>query len=145
MAITPEDTYTKILNKLKALFRVEFKGAVPTYVGHDKQVSGSQYLRLDPVGSELTDMLTHGETREYAINCYYYFLDKNIKESALEHILRYTSRIEALVQNNRAATLSDSSNLFNCRIESTEFNALEEENEYVVLLVWKGQHTGNIS
>ena len=76
---------------------------------------------------------------------YYYFLDKNIKISSLEHVLRYTSRIEALVQNNRATTLSDSSNLFNCRIESTELNALEEENEYVVLLVWKGQHTGNIS
>ena len=90
-------------------------------------------------------MLSHGETREYEINMYYYFLDKNIKISSLEHVLRYTSRIEALVQNNRATTLSDSSNLFNCRIESTELNALEEENEYVVLLVWKGQHTGNIS
>ena len=145
MAITPEDTYTKILNKLRSLFRDEFKNAVPTYVGHDKKVSGSQYIRLDPVGSDLTEMLTQGETREYTINCYYYFLDKNVNISSLEHVLRYTSRIEALVQNNRATTLSDSSNLFNCRVESTELNALEEENEYVVLLVWKGQHTGNIS
>ena len=145
MAITPEDTYTKILNKLKNLFRTEFKGAVPTYVGHETKPSGSQYIRLDPIGSDLSEMLTHGETREYEINMYYYFLDKNIKISSLEHVLRYTSRIEALVQNNRATTLSDSSNLFNCRIESTELNALEEENEYVVLLVWKGQHTGNIS
>tara|TARA_Y100001963_G_C6752700_1_gene435058 strand:+ start:651 stop:1088 length:438 start_codon:yes stop_codon:yes gene_type:complete len=145
MAITPEDTYTKILNKLKNLFRTEFKGALSIFIDNEKQVAGSQYLRLDPVGSELTGMLTSGETREYTINCYYYFLDKNIKESALEHILRYTSRIEALVQNNRATTLSDSSNLFNCRVESTELNALEEDNEYVVLLVWKGQHTGNIS
>ena len=145
MAITPEDTYTKILNKLKNLFRTEFKGAVPTYVGHESKQAGSQYIRLDPTGRELTDMLTHGETREYSINMYYYFLDKNINISALEHVLRYTSRIEALVQNNRATTLSDSSNLFNCRVESTELNALAEENEYVVLFVWKGQHTGNIS
>ena len=145
MAITPEDAYTKILNKLKNLFRNEFGGTISTFVGHESKPSGSQYIRLDPIGSELSDMLTHGETREYEINMYYYFLDKNIKISSLEHVLRYTSRIEALVQNNRAATLSDSSNLFNCRIESTELNALEEENEYVVLLVWKGQHTGNIS
>ena len=145
MAITPEDTYTKILNKLKNLFRNEFQRAVPTYVGHESQPSGSQYIRLDPIGSELSEMLSAGEVREYEINMYYYFLDKNIKISSLEHVLRYTSRIEALVQNNRATTLSDNSNLFNCRIESTELNALEEENEYVVLLVWKGQHTGNIS
>ena len=145
MAITPEDTYTKILKKLRALFRSEFKNAVPTYVGHESQVSGSQYIRLDPVGSDLTEMLTHGEIREYTINCYYYFLDKNVNRSSLDHVLRYTSRIEALVQNNRATTLSDDSNLFNCRVESTELNALEEENEYVVLLVFKGQHVGNIS
>ena len=145
MAITPEDTYTKILNKLKNLFRNEFQRAVPTYVGHESKPVGSQYIRLDPIGSDLSEQLTDGEIREYGINMYYYFLDKNIKISSLEHVLRYTSRIEALVQNNRATTLSDNSNLFNCRIESTELNALEEENEYVVLLVWKGQHTGNIS
>ena len=145
MAITPEDTYTLILNKLKSLFRAEFKNALHVYVGHESRVAGSQYLRIDPMGSELTEMLTHGETREYEINIYYYFLDKNINVSSLDHVLRYTSRIEALVQNNRSTTLSDSSNLFNCRLETTELNALEEENEYVVLLVWKGQHTGNIS
>tara|TARA_R100001591_G_scaffold117415_2_gene136794 strand:+ start:40 stop:477 length:438 start_codon:yes stop_codon:yes gene_type:complete len=145
MAITPEDTYTKILNKIKSIFRNEFGASVPVYVGHETRPQGSQYIRLDPVGSELVEMLTHGETKEYTINMFYYFLDKNINISALEHVLRYTSRIEALVQNNRATTLSDSSNLFNCKIEATELNALEEENEYVVLLVWKGQHTGNIS
>ena len=72
MAITPEDTYTNILNKLRNLFRNEFKNAVPTYVGHDTQVAGSQYIRLDPTGSDLTEMLTYGETREYSINIYYY-------------------------------------------------------------------------
>ena len=34
-------------------------------------------------------------------------------------------------------------NLFNCRIESTTLNSLEDENEYVVEMVWKGQHLGN--
>ena len=52
---------------------------------------------------------------------------------------------EGQIAGKFATTLADTSNLYNCRIESTELNALEEENEYVVLLVWKGQHTGNIS
>ena len=43
-----------------------------------------------------------------------------------------------------AMTLSDSSNCFNCRIETTELNALDDENEYVVQLTWIGQHLGNI-
>ena len=145
MAITPEDTYTKILNKIKSIFRSEFGGSVPVYVGHETRPQGSQYIRLDPLGSELIQFLSTAESREYTINMYYYFLDKNIKISSLEHVLRYTSRIEALVHDNISTTLSDTSNLYNCRIESTELNALEEENEYVVLLVWKGQHTGNIS
>ena len=145
MAITPEDTYKKILDKLRNIFRNEFTSAVPTYVGHDTQISGSQYIRLDPVGSELLEHMVTSESREYTINCYYYFLDKNVNSSSLDHVLRYTSRIEALVHDNMATTLSDDSNLYNCRIESTELNALDEENEYVVLLVWKGQHTGNIS
>tara|TARA_R100001129_G_scaffold176191_1_gene149857 strand:+ start:3712 stop:4149 length:438 start_codon:yes stop_codon:yes gene_type:complete len=145
MAITPEDTYTKILNKIKNIFRNEFGGSVPVYVGHETKPQGSQYIRLDPLGSELIEFFATAESREYTINMYYYFLDKNIKISSLEHVLRYTSRIEALVHDNISTTLSDTSNLYNCRIESTELNALEEENEYVVLLVWKGQHTGNIS
>ena len=34
---------------------------------------------------------------------------------------------------------------YNGRVESTSLNALEDENEYVVELVWKCQHTGNVS
>ena len=145
MAITFTNNFKNILDKLRNILRTEFKGALPVYIGHESAQASSQFVRLDPVGSELVSYMSSAELREYNIVMYYYFVDKNIKKSSLDHVLRYTSRIEALVQNNRATTLSDSSNLFNCRIESTELNALEEENEYVVLLVWKGQHTGNIS
>jgi len=145
MAITPEDTYTKILDKMKSIFRSEFEGSLPTYVDKDNKSVGSQYIRLEPRGSELVEELSSGQIRQYNIDIYFYFRDKNIKISALEHVLRYTSRIEALVHNNRTATLSDSSDIFNCKIEATELNALEEDNEYVVLLEWNGQHMGNIS
>ena len=76
---------------------------------------------------------------------YYYFLDKNIKKSSLDHVLRYTSRIEALVHDNITMQLLDetSTNVFNCRIESSTLNSLEDENEYVVELVWRGQHHSN--
>ena len=145
MPVTFTNNFKNILDKLRNILRTEFKGALPVYIGHESAQASSQFVRLDPVGSELVSYMSSAELREYNIVMYYYFVDKNIKKSSLDHVLRYTSRIEALVQNNRSTTLSDSSNLFNCRLETTELNALEEENEYVVLLVWKGQHTGNIS
>ncbi len=148
MAVTFTNNFKNILDKLRNILRTEFKGALPIYVGHESAQASSQFLRLDPVGSELTEYNTNGEIREYTVNMYYYFLDKNIKKTSLDHVLRYVSRIEALVHDNTSTTYTNENsvteNLFNCRIESTTLNSLEEENEYVVEMAWKGQHLGNL-
>ena len=143
MAVTFTNNFKNILDKLREILRTEFKGALPVYIGHESAQASSQFLRLDPVGSELTAYMVNSETREFTVNMYYYFLDKNIKKTSLDHVLRYVSRIEALVHDNISMTLTDSTNVFNCRVESTALNTLEEENEYVVEMVWKGQHLGN--
>ena len=145
MAVTFTNNFKNILDKLKNILRTEFKGALPVYIGHETNQAGAQFLRLDPIGSELTEYMVTSESREYTVNMYYYFLDKNIKKTSLDHVLRYMSRIEALMHDYTSTTLADSSNLYNGRIESTALNALDEQNEYVVEFVWKGQHTGNIS
>ena len=145
MAVPFTNNFKNILDKLRNILRTEFKGALPVYIGHESAQASSQFLRLDPVGSELLTYMVTGEQREFTVNIYYYFLDKNIKKTSLDHVLRYVSRIEALMHDYTSTTLTDSSNLYNGRIESTALNTLEEENEYVVEFVWKGQHTGNIS
>ena len=145
MAVTFTNNFKNILDKLRNILRTEFKNALPVYIGHESATAGAQFLRLDPVGSELLTYMATGEQREFTVNMYYYFLDKNIKKTSLDHVLRYVSRIEALMHDYTSTTLTDSSNLYNGRIESTTLNSLEEENEYVVEFVWKGQHTGNIS
>jgi hypothetical protein len=145
MPVTFTNNFTNILNKLRNILRTEFKGALPVYIGHESAQASTQFVRLDPIGSELLTYMVTGEQREYTINMYYYFLDKNIKKTSLDHVLRYISRIEALIHDNTSTTLTDSSNLYNCRVESTTLNSLEEENEYVVEMVWKGQHTANIT
>ena len=142
--VTFTNNFTNILNKLRNILRTEFKGALPVYIGHESAQASTQFVRLDPIGSELTEYNTNGEIREYTVNMYYYFLDKNIKKTSLDHVLRYISRIEALIHDNIAMTLSDSTDAFNCRVESTALNSLEEENEYIVEMVWKGQHLGNL-
>ena len=145
MAVTFTNNFKNILDKLRNILRTEFKNALPVYIGHESTQASSQFLRLDPIGSELLTYMATGEQREFTVNIYYYFLDKNIKKTSLDHVLRYVSRIEALMHDYTSTTLTDSSNLYNGRIESTVLNSLEEENEYVVEFVWKGQHTGNIS
>ena len=42
-------------------------------------------------------------------------------------------------------TLSDSTNAFNCRIESTELDAVEDTENYIVQFNFKGLHRGNLS
>ena len=143
MAVSFTNNWKNILDKLENTLRTEFKGALPVYRGN-KAPAGATYLQLNPVGSELLEYNVTSETREFTIQILYYFLEANVKDSALDHILRTVSRIEALIHDNMAMTLSDSSNLFNCRMLSTTLNAGEED-MYVVEWEYKCMHLGNIS
>ena len=151
MAVTFTNNWLNILNKLQSVLRTEFKNALPVYIGHEEDRAGNQYLRLDPASSELLEYNINSETREFTINCFYVFSGaQNIKGGSLDHVLRYVSRIEALIHDNMAMTLdvgtdADSSNLFNCRFETTELNTDESESTYVVEWVYNCQHLGNVS
>ena len=144
MAVTFTNNFKNILDKLRNILRTEFKGAVPVYIGHESVQASSQFIRLDPINTQLLEYMASAELREYNINIYYYFLDKNIKKTSLDHVLRYASRIEALIHDNMSMTLTDSSKCINCRINTTELNALDDENEYVVQFSWSGQHLANV-
>ena len=141
MAITFTNIWKNILDKLENTLRTEFKGALPVYRGN-RAPAGSTYLQLNPAGSELLEYNVSSEIREFTIQILYYFLEANVKDSALDHILRTVSRIEALIHDNMAVTLSDSSNLFNCRMQSTTLNAGDED-MYVVEWEYKCMHLGN--
>ena len=142
MPISFTNNWKNILDKLESVFRTEFKGSLKVYRGASAE-AGNQYLRIDPTGSELIEYNVSSELREFTIAITYHFRDANIKESSLNHILRFVSRIEALVHDNTAMTLSDSSNLFNCRMESCNLNQ-GDENEYIVVWDYKCQHLSNV-
>ena len=144
MAVTFTNNWKNILDKLRSVLRTEFKGALPVYIGDEGQ-EGSQFIRLNPIRSDLLGYNVTSESREFTINVFYYFAEHNVKKTALDHVLRYVSRIEALIHDNTAVTLADSSNLYNCRMETMELNPDEESGVYVVQWEYKCQHTGNIS
>ena len=141
MAVSFTNNWKNILDKLESVLRTEFKGALPVYTGN-KAPAGSTYLQLNPVGSELLEYNVTSETREFTIQILYYFLEANVRDSALDHILRTVSRIEALIHDNVSMTLSDSSQAFNCRMQNTELNAGDED-MYIVEWEYKCMHLGN--
>ena len=144
MAVTFTNNWKNILDKLESIIEAEFKGALPVYKGNDIPKGINQALQLIPTGSVLSEYNTTSETREFSIQVRFIFNEANVNETALDHILRQVSRIEALIHDNVAMTLSDSSDAFNCRFESTELNADEESGVYVVLWDYKCQHLGNV-
>ena len=144
MAVTFTNNWKNILDKLESILETEFKGALPVYKGNSVPKGVNQALQLTPSGSKLSDYNATSETREFTIDIRFIFNEANVNETALDHILRQVSRIEALIHDNVAMTLSDSSNVFNCRFESTELNTDEESGIYVVEWDYKCQHLGNI-
>jgi len=144
MAVTFTNNWKNILDKLQSVLRTEFKNALPVYVGEVNEKAGSQYLRLDPVGTELLEYNVSSETREFSVNMFLYFGDKSDSRTTLDAVLRLVSRVEALIHDNVAMTLSDSTNLFNCRMESTTLDAEEDSESYVVLWDFKAMHMGNV-
>lgn len=136
------NNWKNILDKLESIFKTEFKGSLKVYTGASVD-AGNQYLRIDPTGSDLIEYNVSSETREFSITITYHFRDANIKTKALDHILRYVSRIESLVHDNMSMILSDSSNLFNCRMDSCSLNQ-GDESEYIVIWDYKCQHLGNV-
>ena len=144
MATSFTNNWKNLLDKLENVFRTEFSNTLPVYTGEVNEKAGSQYLRLDPVGSELLEYNVSSETREFSINMFLYFGDKSESRTKLDAILRLVSRIESLVVDNISMTLSDSSSAFNCRIESTLLDAVEDTENYVVLFDFKCMHLGNV-
>ena len=143
MAVTFTNNWKNILDKLRSVLRTEYGGTLPVYIGAEETNAGTQFIRLEPVGSELSEYNTNSETREFTINIYYVFGGANVKKTALDHVLRFVSRTEALIHDNMTMTLADSTFAFNCRFESTDLNTDEEESTYVVQWVWQCQHLGN--
>ena len=144
MAVTFTNNFKLILDKLESIIETEFKGALPVYKGNAIPKGVNQAIQFIPVGSELSEYNTTSETREFTIEIRFIFNEANVNETALDHILRQVSRIEALIHDNVSMTLSDSSSAFNCRFESTELNADEESGIYVVVWEYKCQHLSNV-
>ena len=142
------NNWKNILDKLEFILEAEFKGALPVYKGKDIPKGVNQAIQLIPTGSVLIEYNLTSETREFSITLRYVFAEANVNERALDHILRYISRIEALIHDNISMTYvnekSQNDKIFNCRFESTNLDAVDEPGIYVTEWDFKCQHLGNV-
>ena len=142
MGVSFTNNWEIILNKLESIFRTEFGKTLNVYTGIKNDFKGNQYLRISPSSSTFTNYSSHLEYREFGINLTLHFKSPNSKESSNDQVMRLISRIESLIVDNSAMTLSDNSIAYNCRIDSTEINT-ESENEYIVLFDFKCVHANS--
>ena len=145
MVVTFTNNWKNILDALEGILEDEFKGAVPVYKGNSIPKGTNQALQIIPVGSSLLEYNSTSETREYTIEIRFIFNEANIREAVLDHVLRYVSRIEALIHDYVSMALADSTKAINCRFETTELNSDEESGLYITEWEWKCSHVGNIS
>ena len=149
MAVTFTNNWKNILDKLESILETEIKGALPVYKGNSIPKGVNQALQIIPTGSTLLEYNGTSETREFSVTLRFVFAEVNVRETVLDHILRYISRIEALIHDNVTTTYtnenSETERIFNCRLESTELNTDEESGIYVTEWEWKCSHVGNIS
>jgi len=136
MPVAFTNNWKNILDKLRRVLRDEYGNTLPVYIGDEDSLAGSQYIRLEPASSELVQQNVGYETREFTVNVFYVFSGVNVKKTALDNILRFVSRTEALIHDNGSMDL-DTGTAHDCRFQSTELGTDEEENVYIVSWVWQ--------
>ena len=144
MAVTYTNNWKNIADKLQSKLRSEFGGALAVYVG-EGDYAGNHFLKILPESNEVLERYVKGELREYTFQLIYYFMDVNIKESAISQMLRVIARIESLTGNHRSFTLADSTNIINGRVDDYEIVEGDDGFEYLIEMNYKCMHLGNLT
>ena len=142
MAVTYTNNWKNVADKLRNIFRNEFGGSLPVYVG-EGNYADSQFLKIIPTSNEIIEKYAKGELREYIFQINYYLMDSNISQNAIIKMLRVLSRIESLIANNRTFTLADSSSINHSRLVDYEILESEDEVQYIVEMDYRCIHLGN--
>ena len=143
MAVNFTNNWKNILDKLESVLETEFKGALHVKKGMEIPRGASQCLLLTPIASALLESQDlKSETRDFTISIVLYFKEINLNETALDHLLRYSTRIQALIRKNSTMTLNDanSTTAWNCRLETEEFSTDEETGANIVTWEFKCSH-----
>ena len=142
MAVTYTNNWKNIMLSLKSKLRAEIK--CPIFSGFDAVNKSNQFIKLIPTGSSQIEKATFMESREFNIDIQYYMLRRNNAQFE-DYVFNQVSILEALVHDNIALTLSDSTRAHNLSLETMELDVEEEDFEDYFIVQWALSliYTGN--
>ncbi len=142
MAVTYTNNWKNIMLALKSKLRAEIK--CPIFSGFDAVNKSNQFIKLIPTGSSQIEKATFMESREFNIDIQYYMLRRNNAQFE-DYVFNQVSILEALVHDNIALTLSDSTRAHNLSLETMELDVEEEDFEDYFIVQWALSliYTGN--
>ena len=142
MAVTYTNNWKNIMLALKSKLRAEIK--CPIFSGFDAVNKSNQFIKLIPTGSSQIEKATFMESREFNIDIQYYMLRRNNAQFE-DYVFNQVSILEALVHDNIALTLSDSTRAHNLSLETMELDVEEEDFDDYFIVQWALSliYTGN--
>ena len=136
MAITFVNNWKNILDKLRSVLREEFKKAIPVYIGDEDIRNSSQYIRLEPVSSSVSDYNSSKNLKEYRVNIIYVFTSANMKKTSLDNVLRVVERTQHLINDNLSMLLADGTDAFDCKFTESDLNTDDSDGIAVANWTW---------
>ncbi|MBT6052132.1 MAG: hypothetical protein HOG49_35465 [Candidatus Scalindua sp.] len=128
--------WEKIIKIIRGFLDDEFKGVMAVYTG-TKKPEGGQFIQIVPIGSTLVRQDATMETREYNLDVWFFFSDKNIKETSIKQVTRLISRVEALFHDNIVT-----STYWDGSVDATEINVVE--GGYEIKFSYSCKYAGNV-
>ena len=135
MAVDYQNWWKLINQMLMRKVRAEFSSSIPITLGDNTEKNkGSQYFIIKPASSSVLEWTADLETREYNYTIHYINEGGIADTIRFEHIMSVASRLEAVILNSLVVALEDKSqtNLYDCKITSTEFDVGDDDDPYTV-------------
>ena len=142
MPVSAYNNFENKLDKLENLFKSEFGSQLKIHRSLEDHIKDMQYLRMFPISSNNVLYNNVSEIRDFNIGLELHYKHNNIKKRQIDQIMRYATRIEAVIDDNLKMTLSDSTIAYDCKINDSSVTV--EDDGYMVELNYNCLHDNNI-
>ena len=113
------NNWKNILTAFKSKIRAEMK--CPVYSDWDTDIKTNQFIKVVPIGSTQEAKATFLETREFNMECQYYFTRR--KDSNFQnYVLGQVATLESLMMSNITLTLADDSKAYDVTMGALDFD-----------------------
>ena len=136
------NNWKNILLALKNKIKSEMK--CPVYSDWDLDIKSNQFIKVVPIGSTQEAKATFLETRQFNMECQYYFT-KRKDTNFQNYVLNKVATLESLMMSNITITLADDTKAYDVTMGALDFNIEIDGYEDYFVAQWdlSCTHSGN--